>query len=163
MWPHLIATYVSAGGGRRLALSTTITSAQTRLGTTGTSPTQYYTKGYGFDAGADPFNYGPGFGSISNDTYIDGGGNSRTVSSCYSVYVGITDIWLLYFTLNEDTLPDTDETFHKIVIDGVERLRSDRAVKSSSLSGPGTYWRWDGETGDLFIGANPDDFEVWVN
>ena len=146
--------------GELRALDTTITSAQATLGSTGTTPSIYYTKGYGFDAGADPFNYGPGFGSIASSGYTDGDGNSRTVTSCYSVYVGITDTWFLYFTLNTTGLPDTDATFTKIVIDGTERLRSNRAVKANTTGG--TYWRWDGESGDLFSGANPDDFEVWV-
>lgn len=153
----------SPRGGEQVRLFTTITSGTATLSYTGTSPSLFYTTGYGFDAGSDPFNYGPGFGSIADDTYTDGDGNSRTVSSCYSVYVGLTDVWLLYFTLNEDDVPDTDATFYKIVIDGEERLRSDRIVKTSNgINGTGTYWRWDSETGDLFAGANPDNFEVHV-
>lgn len=150
----------AGAGGETQALSTTITSAQARLGTTGTSPTQYYTQGYGFDAGADPFNYGPGFGSIASNTYTDGASTTQTITSCYSVYVGVSDIWLLYFTLSGTGIADTDTIFSKIVIDGVTRNRSDRGIKANTTGG--TYWRWDSETGDLFAGANPDDFEVWV-
>jgi len=141
------------------ALDTTITSAQVTLGTTGTTPTLYYTYGYGFDAGADPFSYGAGFGSIATGTYTDGGSNSRTISSCYSVYIQQTDTWKLYFTLNGTGVPDTDATFSHIIVDGVQFDRADNDAQADANGG--TYWRW-ADTVDRFVGANPDTFEVWV-
>lgn len=157
----LAGGFFSQGGSgtETLALDTTITSAMATLAFTGTSPSTYYTYGYGFDAGADPFNYGSTFGSIASDTYTDGDSNSQTVTSCYSAYFQLTDIWLLYFTLETTNQPDTDATFSKIVIDGATRNRADRTTKANCTGG--TYWSWN-ETGDLFSGANPDDFEVWV-
>jgi hypothetical protein len=151
--------YSVGGASASQALDTTITSAQATLGTTGTSPSTYYTYGYGFDAGADPFNYGGTFGSIADNTYTDGGSTTRTITSCYSVYVQITDTWLLYFTLNGTDIPDTNTTFAYIIIDGVQFNRWDRGAKANTTGG--TYWRW-ADTADRFVGANPDDFEVWV-
>jgi hypothetical protein len=141
------------------ALNTTITSAQATLGTTGTTPTLYYTYGYGFDAGADPFTYGGTFGSIATGVYTDAGSTSRTISSCYSVYIQITDTWKLYFTLNGTSIPDTNTTFSKIIIDSVTFNRTDAELNGNANGG--TYWRWS-DTVDRFVGANPDTFEVWV-
>lgn len=148
------------GGGETQALSTTITSAQATLGSTGTSPSTYFTYGYGFDAGADPFAYAGTFGSIVSATYTDGASTSRTISSCYSAVAIGPDVWKLYFTLNALSITDSDATFSKIIIDGVTRNRSDADASAVNANG-GTYWRW-AEVGDLFNGANPDNFEVWV-
>jgi hypothetical protein len=150
------------------ALDTTITSAKGVIYTaTATSETKsgvvtntYDYSAYGFDAGGDSFpsfpDPGDQFGSIANNTYTDGNSNSRTVTSCF---------WSinseeLFFALNGTSIPNTNATFEKIVIDSIEYTRS-TATHYSSVDGC-TIWVWNSIGTNPFAGTNPDPFEVWT-
>lgn len=154
------------------ALSTTINSSSATVYTStkeiitdlSTYINTYFYTAYGFDAGSDYFAYGLGFGSIASGTYTDGNSNSRTVDSCYFLE-GSADPRgqdNLFFVLDTTSVPNTNSTFFKIVIDGNEYLRSD-AFYVASVDG-GTSWNWTFSPSGTnpFLGANPDDFEVWT-
>lgn len=111
---------------------------------------------HGFDAGPDYWGYAGSFGSIANDTYDDGSAISRTVSSCYW-----TDINTLSFALDTTFVPDTDNTFTEIEIDGVAFTRASASNYLNNNDG-GTVWTWNGVTPNPFLGSNPDDFEVHI-
>lgn len=110
----------------------------------------------GFDAGPDYWGYAGSFGSIANDTYDDGGANSRTVASCYW-----TDVTTLSLAMDVTSVPDTDTTFTEIAIDGVVFTRASRSAYLASNDG-GTVWTWNSVTPNPFLGSNPDDFEVRI-
>lgn len=147
-----------AGGGaapvETLVLDTSITSA-----------IHNYKKGQkevefeGFDAGAD-FKGFPSFGSIADGTYDDGNSVARVVTACYDHITSGYPAFGGALWLSITTSPaDEDETFTKIIIDGVTRTRS--AAAATGIVSGSRWWRWGG-TGGLFAGANPDPFELWA-
>lgn len=164
-----------SGGRPRQAHFTTINSGTAVVDTTtkeivtdmSTYTNTYYYSAFGFDAGSDYFAYGPGFGSISDGTYVDNLGNTRTIDSCYFVdgeHEPAAMDWV-YFVLDGISIPNNNNTFYSIIIDGTEFLRSDAGYLSSVDGGTGWEWGFDPNlpTGNPFSGTNPDDFEVWVS
>lgn len=158
--------------GLRIVHPTTITSSFGKVNETTTpSPSSTWdVVAHGFDAGADYYGntssfWSEPFGSIADADYYDGDNFLRTISSCY--WIPASGPWgfmlnpqALTFSLNATSVPNTDATFFKLVIDGTEFLRSS-ATYQASFDG-GTQWWWTGVTTDPFLGANPDDFEVWA-
>jgi hypothetical protein len=157
------------GGGAGQALDTTITEAEQVVNTTSTTtPTQktWDITAFGFDAGSDYYSYAGSFGSIGDAIYTDGDSNSRTIDSCYWVEdargggSGNQDVPdTLIFVLAGTSIPDTDKTFEKIIIDGVTYLRSAATDYQANVDG-GTGWFWDSVAATPFTGTDP--FEVWV-
>jgi len=91
-------------------------------------------------------------GGINDDTYTDGGSNSRTI-----VAIGWSDAGVagtppsetdnIYFILDGNSIPDTDTTFVSIEYGGETYTRS----AASSYTNPGateSCWQWDDVTPD---------------
>ena len=102
--------------------------------------------GFGFnDINSDPLNLGI-IGSISDDTYVDGGATTRTISHVlYSEHTGGTDFTLedsIFFGLVGTSIPDTDTTFREIVYNGQTYVRADADDYQPSEGGVVTYWQW---------------------
>ena len=110
----------------------------------------------GFDAGPDYWGYAGSFGSIANDSFNDGGGNPRVVSSCYHSNFGT-----LTMGFDQINVPDTDTSFISMEIDGQVFTRASADNYLASNDG-GTIWIWFSIAGDVWSGANPDDFEIHV-
>lgn len=109
------------------------------------------TQATGYDGGADPYSYGPGYGSIGTSNFYDGGLNARNCSMCAYVigtYVGNNSI---IFALDQTSVPDNNTTFVSIDINGLTLNRSARTGYQPSVGGT-SYWFWNG-VGQPFTGG----------
>lgn len=146
---------------------TTITSADFVIDTsTTTSPsTTYDVDAQGFDAGSDYYLNPTPFGSISDATFNDGSGIPRTIDSCYFIDQGTGNAPFdksLFFCLDSTSVPDTDETFQKLIIDGRTFVRADAQFYYPSQDG-GSIWHWESITPDILDpSGNDHDLEVWA-
>lgn len=141
------------------ALDTTVTSGtnpsiKTTTSSVNSKPVTNYIAGHGFDAGADML-YSTTFGSIANGTYTDAGSNSRTLTACYWTETGT-----LYLQMSGGSIPDTDETFYAIEIDGIFFMRQRAFYSGAEVAGTVSAWTW-GTSVNPFAGANPDTFKIW--
>lgn len=98
-------------------------------------------------AGSDPYGFvAASFGAIQPNTYIDGGGNTRTiVGVLYNTGSGV-----LAFRLNGASVPNTDATFVAIIVNGV---RYARASASYTVGAP-SQWAWTPGSNDLGTSGN---------
>lgn len=132
-------------------LDTTITAVVQEVYHSGWSP---HITVEGFDAGPDPWEYAGTFGSIAQNTYQDGGNNTRTVGSCYHhIATGI-----LTMVLETIGVPNTDATFISMKIGGTTYTRAS-SFYSVSVDG-GSQWLWNGLFSVVFLGPNPHNFEL---
>jgi hypothetical protein len=86
-----------------------------------------------------PINYGYNnglFGSIGSGTYLDGGGNSRTIS------IAMWDGSNVQFWLNAAGIANTDTTFASISLDGTTLNRSDATYNGAAGGGIRSSWVW---------------------
>lgn len=131
-----------------VGLSTTVTSGGPVQVSAYTTPGFFpsFIPGYatveatGYDGGLDFYSYAPGFGAIGADTFLDGGGNIRTLSSCYYVignFVGNSSVILTY---NQSSVPDTNASLISLTVNGVTYNRASR-TGHGTFSGL-TYWFW---------------------
>lgn len=119
-------------------LNTTVTVVHKLIYNTGWTPS---VDAYGFDAGDDPWDYAGTYGSIANDTFQDGGDNTRVVSSAYWEDYGS----IFWFTLAGVSVPNTADTFVSIDVDGNNFTRASATYVSHASY---TYWYWS-------VGTNP--------
>ena len=125
-------------GGNRLALNATITT-----GTPGGSV-------YGFQTGS--------YGSIDDDTFVDGGGTTRTVTACAEDQSGLPSPVPLALYIDGLSVPNTNATFSYIVINGNKLLRS-AATYNGSDSGDSS-WTW--TTSGFLDTSGTDPLQIWV-
>ena len=125
-------------------LDTTVTVATEIWFDFGTEDTFFK---FGYSDGDDPVGSDI-FGSISEDTYVDGSAISRVVA--YVVYteqtggVAPTIDDSIFFGIVGTGIPDTDLTFTEIVYNGVTYTRSSA---TNYVSGVGSsYWQWNNVT-----------------
>lgn len=111
--------------------------------------------GYGFDAGADYYNHSGSFGSIGTNHYVDVSGTSRTITSSYYSTAG-----MLYITMSGSSIPDTDNTFNHLVINGTSLARSGRYAYYSNSPSGNTTWQW--STGNAFGTSGTVSFKVQI-
>lgn len=150
------------------ALDTTVTSgrdvvyqetqtSETKHGGTNVTTTDFYAQG--FDRGADYFTTigdpGDQFGSIATHTYTDGSSTSREITACYWTEVGEE----MFFSINGTSVPNTDETWIALEIDGVFYARAGTGYWPSI--GGASHWAIGNVLTNPFAGANPDTFKVW--
>lgn len=109
--------------------------------------------GFGYDGGADYFN-ATGFGSIGNPTFTDYAGNTRTITSTYWTGHGI-----LLFTLSGASVPNSDNTFSSISIEGHVYNRANATYESGTPAGATTWW-WESPTVNPFGQSGTKTFEV---
>ena len=95
------------------------------------------------------------FGSMAEDTYIDGGANSRTISAIYYTEVcsGSNDD-NLYFGLDQTSVADSDAAFVSIDYNGQNYTRASRNVYHATLGGA-TTWIWTNITPNGPVSGNP--------
>lgn len=108
---------------------------------------------YGYDGGADYFN-SSNFGSIGDATYTDFAGNTRTITSTYW-----TEHQVVYFTLSGAGIPNSDNTFKSISINGNVYNRADATYESGSPTGATTWW-WESPAINPFGISGTIPFEV---
>lgn len=113
--------YVKDGGtikqcfGDVLALDTTIVE-----GTDFLIDTWFFTsRGRGYDGGDDWYGAN-NFGSMADDDYVDGDGNTRVISSVYW-----SDQEYVLFTIDVQNVPNTDVSWKRFEIGSDMFLRSD--------------------------------------
>jgi len=115
--------------------------------------------GVGFDAGSDFWANATPFGSIADDTYTDGGSNTRVVESVY--WDGANGGNTLQMSFDTTSIANTDTTFINMILDGTTYTRASSTYQASSDGG--TMWRWLSVTPNPFGGTSGTvDFELTV-
>lgn len=88
-------------------------------------------------------NSGSTFGARSPTTYLDYGGNTRTIRDVDDQF-GVAQ---LIFRLAGVSIPDTDTTFRAITVNGVRLVRSARTGYVPNAGGTDSAWTWAGTVG----------------
>jgi len=149
------------GGG--IALDTTLTSVgQITYDTTGGSDpdfAQFYCYKAVANSGHPIVSTASQGGGINDDTFIDGGSNSRTVASIGWSDTGVggtppgeTDN--IYFVLNGNAISDSDTTFVSIEYNGVTYTRSARSFYTNP-DATESCWQWDNVAPNGPTGGTP--------
>jgi len=108
---------------------------------------------FGYDGGVDYFN-ATGFGSMGNPTFTDYAGNTRTITSTYwTGHMGVI------FTLSGASVPNSNNTFTFISIDGNIYNRADATYERGTPAGA-TTWRWSSPDFNPFGPSGTKTFEV---
>jgi hypothetical protein len=89
----------------------------------------------GFDNSPAAFNLS--IGSIAPNTFGDSTPTTRTVISAHRDNLGP----LFNLLLSGTSIPDTDVTFQRIIVNGTTLTRSSRSTYNGSFGG-GTLWQW---------------------
>lgn len=114
-----------------------------------------YTYSYdarGFDGGYDYW-YGDGFGSLSDNTYVDCLDVTRTFEGLEWVdHVQFGTANLSLVLIGGASTPNDDDVFRTITVDGTEFVRS-AATATGVFASTGRYWRW-GTTGPAPFGTS---------
>lgn len=129
-------TIAAAAGG--VALDTTITSMGNQIYFADSSEDWRY---YGYDGGVD-FGSASNMGSIGDDTYTDGGSNSRTISALYYAEDGSGEPEEdnLLLSMNATSIPNTDTTFVSLEYGGETYTRSTATYHATQGSASSWYW-----------------------
>jgi hypothetical protein len=76
------------------------------------------------------------YGAIGDGTYDD------NVLSPQTIRIVLWDGIAVQFWLNGANVPDTDDTFVSITLDGQEFTRASRTTYNGGQAGPATSWLW---------------------
>lgn len=110
--------------------------------------------GWGYDGGADYHSYATNVGDLVPNQFYDGNLVLRTISSIIH-----SELQWMYFSLDGINIPDEDDTWVSVNINGTLYVRADATGYTASQNG-GTHWWWAepvrpyGQSGDVNITVN---------
>lgn len=130
VWKNLAGLWVGVGGAWKQFYSALLATISVTSGSADDGTFSYS----GFDSNV----IFSAYGSRTPTTYVDGGGNTRTVTMIASATDGGSEF--TWFALSGTGISNDDSTFASITIGATTLLRSS-AVYISSQNGS-TAWRW---------------------
>lgn len=150
---------LGGGGAQRTITLGTLNSVQYSHST----PTNIYFDAWGYDGGNDYYTYATNKGSlkldgVAEDTYVDGGSNTQTISAMY--YTDVPNGYF-FFSLDTTSVANTDTTFVSIDANGTVYTRASGNYVASKNGA--THWWWSDSAPGTWGGSTSGTFDFTIN